>query len=65
MIFKLTSIAKLKKDTSFVKNSALSKGHFTCLKERTRFFQDKRIFTDFGWIFSETKGFLPKVYEIF
>ena len=40
-------------------------GHFTHSKKRTRFFQNKRIYTDFDGFFSKTKGFLPKVYEIF
>ena len=30
-------------------------GHFTHAKKRTRFFQNKRIFTDFWWIFLENK----------
>ena len=40
-------------------------GHFTHWKKRTRFFQNKRIYTDFDGFFLKTKGFLPKVYEIF
>ena len=42
-----------------------SEGHFTHWEKRTRFFQNKRIDADFAGFFLKTKGFLPKVYEIF
>ena len=43
-----------------------AEGHFTHWKKRTRFFQNKRIYTDFfHGFFLKTKGFLPKVHEIF
>ena len=41
------------------------KGHFTHWKKRTRFFSTKGFLQIFDGIFLKTKGFLPKVYEIF
>ena len=35
-------------------------GHFTHAKKRTTFFQNKRIFTDFWWIFLENKRSFAK-----
>ena len=40
-------------------------GLFISSKKRTRFFQNTRISEDSDGFLSETKGFLPKVYEIF
>ena len=40
-------------------------GHFTHWKKRTRFFSTKGFLQIFDGIFLKTKGFLPKVYEIF
>ena len=37
-----------------------AEGHFTRLKKRKRFLQDKRIFTDFGLIFLENKRIFAK-----
>ena len=40
-------------------------GHFTHWKKRTRFFRTKGFIQIFDGFFLKTKGFLPKVYEIF
>ena len=40
-------------------------GHFTLSKKRMRFFRTKGFLRIFGGFFLKTKGFLPKVYEIF
>ena len=37
-----------------------SKGHFAHSKNRTRFFQNKRIFMDFSWIFLENRRIFVK-----
>ena len=37
-----------------------SEGQFTPSKKRTRFFQNKRIFTDFLWIFLANKRIFAK-----
>ena len=39
---------------------AHTEGHFTHSKKRTRFFQNKRIYTDFRWIFHENKRIFAK-----
>ena len=38
-------------------------GHFTHWKEGTRFFQNKRIYTDFLWIFLENKRIFAITYS--
>ena len=40
-------------------------GHFTPSKKRTRFFRTKGFLRIFDGFFLQTKGFLPKAYEIF
>ena len=40
--------------------SISSEGHFTHLKKRTKFFQNKRIFTDFWWISLANKRIFAK-----
>ena len=40
-------------------------GHFTPSKKRTRFFQNKRIFTDFWWIFLANKRIFAKGVRVF
>ena len=37
-----------------------SEGHFTLSKKCTRFFHNKRILTDFWWIFLENKRIFAK-----
>ena len=37
-----------------------SEGHFTHWEKRTTFFQNKRIYTDFCWIFLENKRIFAK-----
>ena len=43
----------------------LNEGHFTRSKERTRFSKTKGFLRILDGFFLKTKGFLPKVYEIF
>ena len=39
---------------------AKCEGHFTLSTKSTRFFQNKRILTDFWWIFLENKSIFAK-----
>ena len=39
---------------------ALTRGAFHSSEKRTRFFVNKRILTDFSWIFLENKGIFAK-----
>ena len=41
-------------------NKVNFEGHFTLSKKRTRFFHNKRILTDFWWIFLENKRIFAK-----
>ena len=45
--------------------AALVEGGLTLPKKHTRFFRKKGLIGIFGGFFLKTKGFSPKVYEIF